>query len=116
MAASDEEGGQSDSKNDDPASHETSKQFSTIHQVSSILEASDKITLDGFSIGKTRKIGSVVIVDRLKISLFSVEIQLISIVFQSPFQLGTEHCNCQQFCEGRVCKMCKQNRKLTCSE
>ncbi|XP_063598233.1 uncharacterized protein LOC134774766 [Penaeus indicus] len=32
MAAADEEGGQSDSKKDDPASHETSKQFSTIHQ------------------------------------------------------------------------------------
>ncbi|XP_053636193.1 serine-rich adhesin for platelets isoform X2 [Cherax quadricarinatus] len=32
MAASDEEGGQSDNKNDDSANHETSKQFSTIHQ------------------------------------------------------------------------------------
>ncbi|XP_050737679.1 mucin-17-like isoform X2 [Eriocheir sinensis] len=32
MAASEEEAGQSDSKNDDSASHETSKQFSTIHQ------------------------------------------------------------------------------------
>ncbi|XP_042226561.1 uncharacterized threonine-rich GPI-anchored glycoprotein PJ4664.02-like isoform X2 [Homarus americanus] len=32
MAASDEEGGQSDNKNDDSATHETSKQFSTIHQ------------------------------------------------------------------------------------
>ncbi|XP_045603213.2 LOW QUALITY PROTEIN: serine-rich adhesin for platelets [Procambarus clarkii] len=32
MAASDEEGGQSDTKNDDSANHETSKQFSTIHQ------------------------------------------------------------------------------------
>ncbi|MPC58600.1 hypothetical protein E2C01_052607 [Portunus trituberculatus] len=34
MAASEEESGQSDSKNDDSATHETSKQFSTIHQVS----------------------------------------------------------------------------------
>ncbi|XP_045102614.1 mucin-17-like isoform X1 [Portunus trituberculatus] len=32
MAASEEESGQSDSKNDDSATHETSKQFSTIHQ------------------------------------------------------------------------------------
>lgn len=35
MAASDQDGSQSDSKNDDSHTRETSKQFSTIHQVSS---------------------------------------------------------------------------------
>lgn len=90
MAAADEEGGQSDSKKDDPASHETSKQFSTIHQVSSILEASGEINFGGFSCRRRRENACVVIVDRLKISLFSVEIQLICIVFQPLFHPGLE--------------------------
>lgn len=95
MAAADEEGGQSDSKKDDPASHETSKQFSTIHQVSSILEASDEISLGGFFSRRRWENDCVVIVDRLKISLFSVEIQLICIVFQPLFPLWLEYRDCQ---------------------